>query len=210
MRILYFLEDRAQEGFIKALVNRIAQDESIPLNSLNHDVRSARGGSRAIREFKTFMRDIMKTNPSDVDLLIVAIDGDCKGHRDQVDKLKQYIRQDHPLRDKVVYAVPDPHIERWYMMDQRAFKNGTGVARSPSMPPYKCKKGYYKQVVRDALAKSDTVSLLGGAEYAEGIVASMTSLDALRNQNAGFQVFVDSLRTFFRRVTATPRRSSHN
>jgi len=207
MRILYFLEDRAQEGFIKALVNRIAQDESIPLNSLNHDVRSARGGSRAITEFKKFTRDTMQTSPSDVDLLIVAIDGNCKGSRDQIRQLKQHIRQNHPLKDKVVYAVPDPHIERWYIMDQRAFKDGVGVEKSPDMPPYKCKKDYYKKLLRDTLAESNVGSLLGGAEYAENIVSNITSLNPLLSQNAGFQTFVDGLRAFFR---ARLRGNSHN
>lgn len=198
IRILYFLEDRAQEGFIKALVNRIAQDESIPLNSLNHDVRSARGGSRVITEFERFMRDTIQTGSSDVDLLIVAIDGNCKGYRDRVRQLEQYIRQKHPLRNKVVYAVPDPHIERWYMMDQRAFKNGVGVDRSPDIPRYKCKKDYYKQLLRKTLAELNVSSLLGGAEYAENIVGSITSLDSLGSQNAGFQAFVEGLRAFFR------------
>ncbi len=198
MRILYFLEDRAQEGFIKALVNRVAQDESIPLNSLNHDVRSARGGSRAITEFGSFMRDTMQTSSSDVDLLIVAIDGNCKGYRDRVRQLEQYIRQNHPFRNKVVYAVPDPHIERWYMMDQRAFKNGVGIDRSPDMPLYKCKKDYYKQLLRKTLVESNVGSLFGGAEYAENIVSSISSLDSLLSQNAGFRNFVDGLRAFFR------------
>jgi len=209
MRILYFLEDRAQEGFIKALVNRIAQDESIPLNSLKHDVRSARDGSRAITEFKRFMKDTMQSRSSDVDLLVVGIDGNCKEHRDQIRQLEQHIRGEHPLRDRVVYAVPNPHIERWYMMDQRAFKNGVGVDRSPDMPPYKCKRDYYKRLLRGTLAELNVGSLLGGAEYAESIVASITSLDSLRSQNAGFQTFVDGLRAFFR-ARARSRGSSHN
>jgi len=52
-------------------------------------------------------------------------------------------------------------------------------------------------------------SLLGGTEYAENIVASITSLDSLRNQNAGFQTFVESLRAFFR-ARARSRGSVHN
>ena len=142
MRIMYFLEDRAQEGFIKSLVKRIARDESIPLDSLNHDVRSAQGGSRVIKEFKRFMKDTIQTDSSNVDLLIVAVDGNCRGHEERVRQLGRYIRQGHPLRDKIVYAVPDPHIERWYMMDQRAIKNGVGIDRSPNIPAYKCKKDY--------------------------------------------------------------------
>jgi len=42
MRIVYFLEDRAQEGFIKAIVERVAQEEGFLQDSLSHDIRSAR------------------------------------------------------------------------------------------------------------------------------------------------------------------------
>lgn len=199
IQILYFLEDIMQEGFIKALVNKIAQDLSIPADSLNHDVRSGRGGSTVIPEFKKFMEDTMKTSSSGVDLLIVAIDGNCKGHRGRVRQLEKCIKQDHPLRDKVVYAVPDPHIERWYIMDQQAFKGGVGVHKAPDMPPYKCKKDYYKNLLRQTLAESDIASYLGGDEYAENIVHRITSLDSLFSQDAGFQEFVEGLRQFFRR-----------
>lgn len=187
-----------QEGFIKALVNRIAQDLSIPADSLTHDVRSARGGSTVILEFKRFMRDTAQNGWTEADLLIVAIDGNCKGHSTRIRQLQKYVSQNHPLSNKVIYAVPDPHIERWYMMDQRAFKNGVGVDRAPATPSYKCKRAYYKHLLRCALAEASVGSLLGGAEYATDIVANMTSLDWLATQNAGFQTFLDGVRAFFR------------
>ena len=187
-----------QEGFIKALVNRVAQDLSMPIDSLRHDIRSARDGSTSIREFKRFMRDTMQTDSSDADLLIVTIDGNCKGYRERIRQLEGYVSPNHPLRHKMVFAVPDPHIERWYIMDQRAFKNGVGIDRAPDMPPYKCKKDYYKSLLRQALAESDVSSFLGGAEYAENIVNNMVSIDALSDQNAGFGTFVDSLRDSLR------------
>jgi hypothetical protein len=190
-----------QEGFIKALVNRIAQDVSVPLDSLNHDVRSARGGSTVIPEFKRFMKDTVQTCSTEVDLLVIAIDGNCKGRTARIRQLEKHISQNHPLKDKVVYAVPDPHIERWYMMDQRAFKNGVGIDRAPAMPSYKCKKDYYKSLLHQALAEANVGSLLGGAEYADNIVTNMTSLDSLGSQNAGFQTFIDDLRAFFRART---------
>jgi hypothetical protein len=196
-RILYFLEDRAQEGFIKALVNRIAQDIPIPIDSLNHDVRSAQGGSTVIPEFKRFMKDTMQISSSDVDLLVVAIDGNCKGHNERVRQLEGYVNPLHPLRSKIVYAVPDPHIERWYIMDQRAFKNGVGIDRAPDMPSYKCKKDYYKNLLHRVLAESDVSSLFGGTEYAENIVNKIVSIDSLFTQNAGFQNFIEGLRNFF-------------
>jgi hypothetical protein len=149
------------------------------------------------------MKDTRQIGPSDVDLLIVAIDGNRKGHNERVRQLEGYINQIHPLRNKVVYAVPDPHIERWYMMDQKAFKNGVGIDRPPDMPPYKCKKDFYKQLLSQTLAESDISSLLGGVEYAENIVDSIESLDSLFNQNAGFQNFIEGLRNFFRHQLAS-------
>ncbi len=198
MQILYFLEDRAQEGFIKALVERAAKEESIPTGSLTHDIRSARYGSGVIREFKNFLRDTRKTGPSTVDLLIVAIDGNCKGHRDRIKQLEKMIPPNHPFKDRVVYAVPDPHIERWYIIDQRAFKYGVGLDRPPALPPYKCKKAHYKQVVNQALRESGISSLLGGAEYAERIVASIETLESFSRQNAGCEAFLEDLRSRFR------------
>jgi len=198
IRVLYFLEDRAQEGFIKALVARIGQEESIATAALVHDVRSARGGSRIVQEFKTFIKDTRGFGVGDIDFLVVGIDGNCKGHEDRVRQLKKYIKEDHPFSEKVVYAVPDPHIERWYLMDQRAVKAGMGLDRAPSMPAYKCKKAHYKQVLNQALKESNVTSLLGGTEYAEQIVNNIKDLGSLYQQNAGFKVFMEGLRRKFR------------
>lgn len=110
IRILYFLEDRAHEGFIKELVKRIARDESIPVDCLTHNIRSSRGGSfRVVSEFKKFVKDTRNVGATDTDFVVVAIDGNCKGHRDRVDQLEKCIKSDHPFKGRVVYAVPDPH-----------------------------------------------------------------------------------------------------
>lgn len=198
IRILYFLEDRAQEGFIKALVERVAKEASIPTSSLTHDIRSARHGSRAIKEFKNFLRDTRKAEPTDVDLLVVAIDGNCKGHRDRKNQLEKLFKPNHPFKDKVVYAVPDPHIERWYIMDQSAFKQGVGLNKPPALPPYKCKKAHYKRVLHQAFREAQVSSLLGGAEYAERIVESIEDLESFGRHNAGCEVFLQDLRNMFR------------
>jgi len=115
--------------------------------------------------------------------------------------LDNYIKENHPLRDKVVYAVPDPHIERWYLIDQRALKEGIGLDKAPSSLSYECKKGksHYKQILRQALKDSNISSLLGGPEYAEKIVDNIENLDSLGRQNAGFQSFLEDLRSMLRR-----------
>lgn len=198
IRILYFLEDRAQEGFITALVKRVAQEESIDSNTLDHKIQSSRGGSRVIPEFKNFIKDTGKAGTPDIDFLVVSIDGNCKGYEERVKQLEKYIKGDHPFKERVVYAVPNPHIERWYLMDQRALKEGIGLDRAPSLPSYKCKKGYYKQVLNQALKDSNLNSLLGGPEYAEKIVDSIQNLKSLGRQDAGFEVFIEDLRRALR------------
>ena len=200
IRILYFLEDRAQEGFIKALVKRIATEESIAADKLHHDIRSARGGSKVIPEFRNFIKNTERVAASDIDFLVVAIDGNCKGYHDRVKQLDNYIKENHPFRGKVIYAVPDPHIERWYLMDQRALKLGIGLDKAPSSPSHECKRGrsHYKQILRQALKDSNISSLLGGAEYAERFVDNIENLESLGRQNAGFQAFLQKLRGMLR------------
>jgi len=48
------------------------------------------------------------------------------------------------------------------------------------------------------LRESEVNSLLGGAEYAERIVANIGDLELLGKQNAGFQRFIEDLRRIFR------------
>ena len=198
MRVLYFLEDRAQDGFIKAIVERVAKEVGIHRDSLVHDVRSARHGSQVFNRFKAFLEDPFTVTGSQVDLLVVAIDGNCKGHHEVVKRLEDSIPVDSPLRDRIVYAVPDPHIERWYLLDQRALKKGVGLDHPPDLPDYKCEKDFYKQLLNQTLAESDVNSLLGGAEYAEQIVAQIQDLDAIGSLDDSFSYFVHALKKFFK------------
>jgi hypothetical protein len=199
IEILYFLEDRAQEGMITALVRRVCGEFFFSEDMLHHDVRSGRGGSRGLVDFEAFMKDTHKESPSSIDLLVVTIDGNCKGYSQKLKEVSGLIHN-HPYRDKVVFAIPDPHIERWYLLDQRAFKEGAGVARAPDLPVYKCDKDYYKSLLHQSLADSDIVSLLGGTEYAGSIVENIISLDSLRELDMGFDNFIASLRSFFKHM----------
>lgn len=198
IRVLYFLEDIAQEGFITALVKRVARDELTDPGRLDHDVRSARGGSKVTTEFKRFLQDTEKSATVGMDFLVVAVDGNCQGYEERVKRLKKCVKGNHPFSEKVVYAVPDPYIERWYLMDQRAFKKGVGLEKAPPLPERNCEKDYYKQLLRQALRDANINSLLGGVEYAERIVENIQRLESLNQQDAGFGVFVEDLRRMFR------------
>ncbi len=198
IRVLHFLEDIAQEGFITALVKRVASDESIASGCIDHDIRSARGGSKVTTEFRRFLKDTERSTVAETDFLVVAVDGNCQGYEERVKRLKKCIKGNHPFNGKVVYAVPDPHIERWYLIDQRALKTGVGLDKAPALPKYKCEKDYYKQLLRQALRDANINSLLGGVEYAERIVENIQRLESLSQGDAGFGVFVRDLKRMLR------------
>jgi len=195
--IVYFVEDIAHEGIIKALVEKVAREKSIDVKNLTHDFRSSRGGSKFIKAFESFLEDVEKAGFSDADFLVVVKDGNCKGYTECIKRLQKKIKEGHPLRDRVVYAVPNPHIERWYVMDQRAFKKGVGLGKAPNLPPYKCEKDYYKRVIRQALESANIKSLLGGVEFAERIVDEVQDLELLFRDAPDLGRFVDELRRMF-------------
>ena len=201
VHILYFLEDRAQEHFIKALVRRIAEDVDIPSSNLRDNIASARGGSRVVNEFKKFIKDYSKTRMTGIDFLVVAIDGNCQSHAKRIEQLEKLVKPNYPFKGRVVYAVPDPHIERWYLLDQRAFKHGVGVGKGPDLPTYKCEKNYYKDILGKALREGGISSLLGGVEYAERIVEKIQNLDSLFPRDASFQAFVEEIKRMLIQVT---------
>ena len=198
--ITYFLEDRAQEGFIRALVERVALEESILPPVLHHNVRSARHGSRVVIEFRNFLKDARRTTGGIEGPVVVSVDGNCKGYSDRIRQLSRYVRSTDRFRDMVIYAVPDPHIERWYLMDQRALKEAIGVDRAPALPTYKCKKAYYKQILNQVLREAGVQSLLGGPEYAEKIIENVSDLRVFAQQNAGLERFVEDLQRILRQL----------
>jgi hypothetical protein len=198
--IIYFLEDRAQEGFIKALVEKVANETGIPNEVLRHMVRSARRGSRVIAEFRKFLKDARRLGSPGADLIVVSVDGNCKGYNDRVKQLNRYLRPTDWFQSRILYAVPDPHIERWYLMDQKALKEGIGVDKAPEMPPYKCKKGHYKQILNKALRDAGIQSLLGGPEYAEKIIGNILDLRLFAEKNAGLEKFIQDLQKGLREL----------
>ncbi len=200
INILYFVEDVAQEQFIVALVQRIASDLSIPVEALSHDVRSARGGVLKVTgEFGQFIRDHRKTGIGGAEMILVAVDGDCQGREERARQLKKKVKAGDPFREILVFAIPDPHIERWYLLDQRALKAGTGMERGIEPPEYKCKKDYYKEILRNALRDQGIDSLLGGSEFGGEIARNISDLYQAAKQDPSFAKFVEDVKRILQR-----------
>lgn len=186
IRICYFLEDIAQEGFLKALVSRLLKEKGIPPDCLLHDVRNASGGrGKALGELRKFLMDVSHQP----DVLVIAIDGNCRGYREMREEIQRAVQQtEYP--GPVVCAVPDPHMERWYLADPNALQRILNVR--PECPAYKCERDRYKQALREAFRQAGIVAPLGGVEYGEEIAWSI-DIFQVGKVDRGFKHFADDL-----------------
>ena len=193
--LLLFCEDSFHEAFIVPLALRVAREVGIEVKC---KIRTSRGGlPRMAGELVTLLRDVKTMKETLPSALIIVADGNCKGvaGRRKEFSSEALISQ---LGEQVVYAVPNPHIERWMMVDPQAFKKvfGTGCR---ALPAVKCVKGEYKRILREEFRNADFVPALGGREYAAEIIEAMDLDRASREDNA-FSDCVKSLRGLMNRL----------
>ncbi len=92
---------------------------------------------------------------------------------------------------RIICAVPDPHIERWLLLDSSAFKAVFG--RGCDAPDRKCERGRYKKMLVDAIRTAGITPSLGGLEFADDIVNSM-DLEHSAKADDSLRYFLDQLR----------------
>lgn len=202
LKIIYFLEDRAQEQFMLALVERIASEVSIPSRVLSPNVISGRGGSTVVKEFGKFVRDRRKAGVAGAAMIVVAVDGDCQGHAKKAAQLLKKLEPTDPFRDIVAFAIPDPHIERWYLIDQAALSRAAGLTHGIAPPAYKCRRGHYKKLLREAL-RNQNVPSYDGSEFGAEIARNISDLYEAGKQDPSFRKFVDDVKEILRRARST-------
>jgi len=188
--IALFVEDFAHQSFLAALLQRMAAEYGV---AVHLDWRNARRGHGAVvNELKQFLRDLQRGRDGLPDLVVVATDANCKG-------LAERLRQITEVTDKVdvhtVCAVPDPHIERWLLVDSAAFKSVFG--RGCDAPDQKCERARYKKMLIDAIRSSGVMPNLGGIEFADDIVDAM-DLTRAAAADASLSRLIEDLRAAFK------------
>jgi len=200
----YFLEDVGQEKFLQALIERMAQEVGLEDSLLLHDSRNATGGKgKAVTELRRFLHDVQRETETSFDILVIAIDGNCQGYQGKHKQLLDIVNHSGYGRT-VVYAVPDPHIERWYLEDAEALAQAVGAEIKPDTPRYKCEKGRYKNALREAINQAGVYPPLGGKEYAKDI-AEVLDLYKVGKADAGFKHFEEELRDALKRLKRITR-----
>ncbi|MDX2151662.1 MAG: hypothetical protein SFV54_13070 [Bryobacteraceae bacterium] len=168
--ILMFCEDSFHERFLTALLKRVGRECGVHPDL---KVASGRGGlPKLAGEFKDFMRDATRPGLTPLLQILVVADANCLGYHDRRAAFATVVRNFYPsLEQYVEYAIPDPHIERWMLLDPGAFK--TVFGRGCTLPKLKCDKDEYKRILRHEIRQSGLEPLLGGEEFAGDIVSRM-------------------------------------
>ena len=190
LEIALFGEDYAHRQIVGALTRRVAAEVGV---AVRLDWRSAvRGHARVRQELELYLRDLTNQGGPYPDLIVVASDANCHG-------LQQSIREIAPRTERapgtVILAIPDPHIERWLLLDGAAFRRVFG--RGCNAPAYKCGRDEYKNLLATAIHAAGITPALGGIEFAEDIVQAIDLERAMQTDNS-LRRFVEELRRVFR------------
>ena len=167
--ITLFCEDSFHEKFIGALLRRFGNEYGV---GVTFRLLSAQGGlPRMHYEFKNFLRDLTRQRQQLPDSIIVVVDANCQGYNERKDGMDRVLAHHQEFQQLVSFAIPDPHIERWMLVDPNAFQ--TVFGRGCTLPAVKCAKDEYKRLLRREIRESGIEAPLGGEEYAEDIVMAM-------------------------------------
>ena len=187
--VAMFVEDYAHRQVVGTLVKRLARERGIEVRLEWHS--AVRGYGRVVKAFRRYLRDLALQPGNRPDLIVVATDANCKGQNERQRDFQRSAGHPH-----VVFAIPDPRVERWLLLDGAAFRNVVG--RGCGAPDQKCSRDRYKRLLREAVYKAGVVPTLGGIEFAEDIVQRM-NLERAARIDRSLSKFVDGLASEFRR-----------
>ena len=98
----------------------------------------------------------------------LGLDSNCKGLSERETEVNQVTSD---LVDLVINMIPEPHIERWLLLDPEAFK--TVFGKGCPVPDQKCERGRYKGLLLNAIYEATMVPPLDGIESVEELVYAM-------------------------------------
>lgn len=185
-----FVEDVAHEDFLTALIQRLADACNVEINIKTSSVRGGHG--KVITELKQYLRDLQQYKEGLPDLIIVGTDSNCKGLLERETEINQVTSD---LENLVISMVPDPHIERWLLLDSEAFK--TVFGKGCPVPDQKCERGRYKGLLLNAIYQATMVPPLDGIERVEELVYAM-NFQRVKQSDRSIRRFLRALQHRFR------------
>lgn len=195
--VTLFVEDAGHEAFTVAWIHRLARVYSIKVAIRPYSVRGGHG--RALSELSDFITQVRGAEEGWADLIVVAIDTNCSKYATQRGKFERVVSG---LTVPLVLAIPEPHVERWLLLDSAAFKAVLG--KGCRAPDKKCDRDRYKELLAQAVSDAGLAPTIGGIEHARDIVDAM-DLSRLSRKGADKSLsrFLKDLDSVFRRWSTT-------
>lgn len=192
-KIVVFCEDSAHEFVLKAIMGKLKPEwGELQVLSAQH------GKGKVISELEKYFRQLAKQIINLPDAIVVAIDANCVGYHEKRKELEKLI----PMELKSLpfaFAIPDPHIERWLLIDSHAFKQVFG--RGCQTPDQKCDRNRYKTLLKEQIRQTGHNPLLGGTEYADNIIGFMDlSYHNMLKLDESFARFVNEIINLFKAI----------
>ncbi len=192
-----FAEDDGHRSLLVPLIGRVAETESVQVEV---HVRSAEGGiPRVFTALRRYGTDLARGADNFLEILMVALDGNCQGAHERRQTAINALGSGYP--GQLVVAVPDPHVELWYLSDPGALPRVLGEDFVAEVPPHKCERHRYKEALRQACRRAGVEPVAGGVEYGEEVAAAM-DLDLACRHDEGLGRFRDDLRGALRSAVA--------
>ncbi len=189
--IVIFCEDFGHESVIKSLILKIAPSGFVKVKAL-----SARYGKpRTFNELEKYLKEVEKGLVGSPEAIVVAIDANCHGYADTRKEIENRIPDRIKHLIPFVYAIPDPHVERWLLVDSHAFKEVFG--KGCQMPNQKCEKDRYKKLLREEIKQAGGKPLIGGMEHAEEIIKHM-DIKRVKTLDDSMKKFIEDMENVFK------------
>ncbi len=185
-----FVEDVAHEDFLTALIQRLADEYNAEINIKASSVRGGHG--TVITELRQYLRDLQHNREDLPDLVIVGTDSNCKGLSEREKEIDQVTSN---LTGVVISMIPEPHIERWLLLDSEAFKVVFG--KGCQQPDQKCERDRYKNMLLNAIYQATMTPPIDGIERVEELVNAM-DLQRLKQSDTSIRRFLTALQRQFR------------
>jgi hypothetical protein len=187
-----FCEDELQESVLTGLLRRMEEKHGVPIGI--RPVSVSGGAGQMLSALDEYVSDLrgLRTLP---DLIVVGRDSNCRGVAETQDELDDHLQE---FADFAIYAIPNPHVERWLLVDEAAFAEvfGTGC----DAPDEKCDKDRYKEMLAGSIRNSALDTSLDGLEQAGDVVAAM-DFDRMTTADDSLGTFLSTLGQQFRQWT---------
>lgn len=191
-------EDAMHESFLTALTVRMSRELGLDIRLAALNSKGGLGSAKSA--FKLYLRRFNKGLEEYHDGLVVAADCNCKGVNDRLAEFRG-IEERLPTGILICYALPDPHIERWFLLDPTAFERVFGSRCT--LPRYKCERDYYKMLVSREIRTAGINPILSGNEWVTDIVEA-SDLEAWRVRGDELGRFVGDLHSICSRELPEP------